>query len=229
MSSPTRTAATATSDSFTYRLTDASGAISAEATVTIDVGVQPLSLDGFSDELVISRADMGGAGGSSFQPISMAFLPDNRMLLLSKTGQIRIVDPESGANSVLMTLPNIDSGQERGLLDITLDPDFEENGHFYLYYTPGSPQHARISRFTLEENAGGLTSRASPSSELVVWEDTDGYLACCHYGGGLDFGIDGKLWLTTSDKFQATTPGEGSGAVSILCSTSPRPRANHPR
>ena len=48
---------------------------------------------------MITRADMAGAGGSGFQPISMAFLPDNRMLLLSKTGQIRIVDPESGANA----------------------------------------------------------------------------------------------------------------------------------
>ena len=48
----------------------------------------------------------------------------------------------------------------------------------------------------------------------MIWEDTDGYLACCHYGGGLDFGIDGKLWLTTSDKFQSTTPARAPRAAS---------------
>ena len=103
------------------------------------MAVQPLSLDGFSDELVITRADMAGAGGSSFQPISMAFLPDNRMLLLSKTGQIRIVDPESGANSVLMNLPNINSGNERGLLDITLDPDFDDERPLLPLLHAGKP------------------------------------------------------------------------------------------
>ena len=51
----------------------------------------------------------------------------------------------------------------------------------------------------------------------MIWQDTDGYIACCHYGGGLDFGIDGKLWLTTSDKFQSTTPGEGpTGGVDLM-------------
>ncbi|MBG6212019.1 glucose/arabinose dehydrogenase, partial [Labrenzia sp. EL_126] len=175
----------------------------------------PLSLDGFSDELVVTRSDLAG-GSPFFLPISMTFLPDNRMLLLSKDGEIRIVDPESGRSEIYMTLTNIDAGQERGLLDITLDPDFANNGYIYLYYTPINPENARIARFQHQENSGGLTSSADLSSEFVVWEDTDGYLACCHYGGGLDFGIDGKIWLTTSDKFQTTTPGEGSSGGADL-------------
>ncbi len=202
-----------TSDSFTYQLTDGDGNVSNIATVSVDVGIQPLSLDGFTDEQVVTRAVLS----PGFLPISMTFLPDNRMLLLSKNGEIRIVDPATGSNSLYMTINNIDDGQERGLLDITLDPDFENNGYFYLYYTPDSPENARIARFTHEESSGGLTSTGNLSSELVVWEDTDGYLSCCHYGGGLDFGPDGKLWLTTSDKFQATTPGEGpSGGEDIM-------------
>ncbi|MEB8388430.1 Ig-like domain-containing protein [Rhodobacteraceae bacterium KMM 6894] len=196
-------------DSFTYQLTDAEGAISDVATVSLEIGTLPLSLDGFTDEAVVGRGDFSG-GSPFFLPISMAFLPDNRMLLLSKDGEIRIIDPETGSNNVYMTINNIDSGQERGLLDITLDPDFTNNGYFYLYYTPNNPENARIARFEHQENSGGLTSTGALNTEFTVWEDTDGYPGCCHYGGGLDFGPDGKIWLTTSDKFLSTTPGEGA-------------------
>ncbi|MDS9468928.1 Ig-like domain-containing protein [Paracoccus sp. MBLB3053] len=166
-----------------------------------------LSLDGFSEELVTDRTGIE----ADFQPISMAFLPDNRILLLSKTGVIRIVDPESGNSSIYMTL-NVDADFEKGLLDITLDPDFESNGLFYLYFTPGdSPLTPVIAKFQHVENDGGLTSEGDVGSQEIIWQDTDGYLRCCHYGGGLDFGPDGKIWLTTSDKFRTSTPGEGSG------------------
>lgn len=204
---------TAVHDSFTYMLTDASGAVSNPATVAISVGVEEYSLDGFVNEVVLTRADIN-SDSPFFQPISMTFLPDNRMLLLSKDGIIQIVDPETGANSQYMKINNIDTGQERGLLDITLDPDFANNGYFYVYYTPNQPKNAQIARFQHQENAGGLTSTGNLASEFTVWQDTDGYLACCHYGGGLDFGPDGKIWLTTSDKFQATTPGEGTSGGS---------------
>ena len=212
----THNGGTATADSFTYTVTDAEGVVSNPATVSLSIGPQPLSLEGFTDESVLTRAEMN-AVSPFFLPISMAFLPDNRMLLLSKDGEILIVDPESGASSSYMKINNIDVGQERGLLDITLDPDFATNGYFYLYYTPNSPERATISRFQHQENAGGLTATGSLASETVIWQDTDGYLACCHYGGGLDFGPDGKIWLTTADKFQATTPGEGAaGGIDIM-------------
>jgi hypothetical protein len=162
------------------------------------------SLDGFTDQSVL---------GGLTVPISMAFMPDGRMLVLEKDGTIFIADPNSGAQSVYMQLNNVNFGQERGLLDIALAPDFDPQvpgaDYFYLYYTPLSPTHARIARFTHQENSGGLTSRGDLASEFQVWQDTDGYVTCCHYGGGLDFGPDGKLWLTTADKFTAPAIGEG--------------------
>ncbi len=204
------------SDSFTYQVADSAGNLSGPTTVNISVeGVPLFDLGGFTQEVVVSE----GLG----QPLSIAFLPDNRMIVIEKSGRVLIADPETGNSSVYMQLSNINSGNERGLLDITLDPDFANNGYFYVYYTPGSPQNARISRFTHEENSGGLTSTANTASELVLWHDTDGYDACCHYGGGLDFGPDGKLWLTTSDKFDTSTPGEGEGTGNLpidLTSTS---------
>lgn len=191
-------------DSFTYTVNDDLGATSDVTTVSLGVHGQPLGLSSFADEVVIS-------GGLS-QPISMAFLPDGRQLILQKGGMIWITDPDSGALSPYMQLTNLNSGGERGLLDITLAPDFDPTApgddYFYLYYTPASPQFARIARFAHLENEGGLASRGDLNSQVLIWQDTDGYLTCCHYGGGLDFGPDGKLWLTASDKFTAVNPGE---------------------
>jgi glucose/arabinose dehydrogenase/fibronectin type 3 domain-containing protein/uncharacterized protein (DUF2249 family) len=137
------------------------------------------------------------------QPVSIGFLPDGRSLVLQKNGIIVIGDPSTVPmqTETYLEFANIDSANERGLLEITFDPDFATNGYFYLYYTPSAPQRARISRFTHVENTGGTTSRGDISSEFVVWEDTSGYTSCCHYGGGLDVGPDGKLWLTTGEKF----------------------------
>ncbi|MCA9259898.1 MAG: PQQ-dependent sugar dehydrogenase, partial [Planctomycetales bacterium] len=192
-------------DSFSYRVDDVQGVSSNVATVAVALPSGPLPLTGFVDEFAV---DSG-----LNQPISFDFLPDGRMLLLQKEGQILIVDPYTGAREVYMTLFNIDSGGEKGLLDIVVDPNFDPASpgadYFYLYYTPAVPQRARIARFTHQENGGGLTSRANVASELELWRDTDVYLSCCHYGGGLDIGPDGKLWLSTSDKFTAPNPGEG--------------------
>ncbi|MFV0634750.1 PQQ-dependent sugar dehydrogenase [Demequina sp.] len=159
------------------------------------VQAAPLSLEGFSDEAVLTTG--------LAEPIAMEFLPDGRMLVLQKGGQIKIGDPSSVpmTTEVYLTLTDINTGAERGLLDIALDPDFVTNGYFYLYYHPGSTERGRIARFTHAENAGGTSSRGEAASEAIVWQDVEGYGACCHYGGGLDFGPDGNLWLTVGDKF----------------------------
>ena len=149
-------------------------------------------------------------------PIALGFLPDSRMLLLEKSGQILIVDPNSGEKSLYLDISNIiNSGQERGLLEIAIPPDFDPvstdgNNLIYLFYTRSADTNrAVIASFAHQERSGGLSSTANANSEQILWTDTDGYIACCHYGGGLDFGPDGKLWLTSSDKFNTSNGGEG--------------------
>ncbi|TGD73950.1 PKD domain-containing protein [Mangrovimicrobium sediminis] len=130
-------------------------------------------------------------------PVYLAQLPDGKLLLLRKKGRIELVDPSTipSPHTLYMQLPDIESGGERGLTSIALDPDFEQNGYFYLFYTHGSTSRNRISRFT---HAG---TTASPGSEVMIWEDNEDWSDCCHYGGGLAFGPDGKLYLTTGEEF----------------------------
>ena len=117
------------------------------------------------------------------QPTGLAFTPDGRMLITERTGAIKIVQP--GATQVdatpLLTVANINTDQgERGLVGMTLDPNFAANGYYYIFYTANSPLRDRVSRFT----ASGNTT--VPGSEVVVWQDNvdAGYW---HHAGNVGF------------------------------------------
>ncbi len=149
------------------------------------------------------------------QPMSIRFLPDGRMLLLEKKGKVRILQVSGSPiqQDVYLDLAaathasGIMADQERGLIDVAVDPNFPTEPYIYLFYTPATGPDgakARIARFTHNQKSGGVLSRGDPSSEVILWQDTQGYDSCCHFGGGLDFGPDGNLWLATGDHFQGS-------------------------
>lgn len=143
---------------------------------------------GFRQELVTDQTQ---------QPVALTFLPDGRMLIVEQQGRIKITNPNNtpASTSTYLQIPNVDGQDERGLLDIALDPNFSSNGHFYVYYAKSTTSKFQISRFT--HNG----STASPSSEVMIWQHPTAYSSCCHHGGGLTFGGDGKLYLSTGEEF----------------------------
>src|SRR5437868_14619357 len=124
----------------------------------------------------------------------MELLPDGRILVLEQGGNIRVIE-----NGVLRSTPflslDVDSFSEHGLLGIALDPVFETNHYFYVYYTAKTPVlHNRVSRFTVNGDS------ADPASEVVIFEldELTGPLGW-HQGGNLRFGRDGMLYIAVGD------------------------------
>ena len=135
------------------------------------------------------------------QPIDTVTLPDGQMLVLEKGGAVKILDPQA-ANPVAapyLTLTDINTAGERGLISIALDPNFEANGFFYLYYAydndPTGAGRFRISRFVHDVDHAHL------EEEKVVWEANEDIRDRNHYGGSFGFGPDGYLYLATGDIF----------------------------
>ena len=143
-------------------------------------------------------------------PTALAFTPDGRMLVTSKSGELYLYD-ESGGR-----IPNAASGDpwalklpvcgnsERGLLGVAVDPDFETNNFIYLYYTnkraecpdkepgdPGNPYN-RVSRFEMNGNA---VVRGSEKVLIDGIPSPNGN----HNGGDLHFGNDEKLYVSVGD------------------------------
>jgi glucose/arabinose dehydrogenase/PKD repeat protein len=129
---------------------------------------------------------------------TLAFLPDRRMLVGELTETIWVVQPGASQPdpTPFLQLDGSRLSNEQGLLDILVDPNFAQNGHYYISYTraTSSGNHHRVSRFT----ASGNTT--VPGSEVALWEDPDG-AAVGHLGGSLAFGNDGKLYISTGDNW----------------------------
>src|SRR5918912_1059495 len=105
------------------------------------------------------------------------------MLILEQAGRIYLVDLAASpvTKTLFMTITDIEAGSEHGLINIVIDPDYNTNKWFYVFYTPASKMN-RISRFT---DTGDPTSRLA--TENVIWSDKSRMYNIYHMGGGLAF------------------------------------------
>jgi glucose/arabinose dehydrogenase len=130
-------------------------------------------------------------------PVSTAFLPDGRMLVVELGGTIEVLPPPytQPDPTPFLHLTNVASaGVAQGVYDFTFDPDFANNHYYYIFYTMATPNRDRLSRFT----ANATNSGTIAGSETVIYQDPqDAGLE--HHGGAITFGNDGKLYFTTGD------------------------------
>jgi glucose/arabinose dehydrogenase len=129
-------------------------------------------------------------------PTAMAAAPDGRFFICEQAGDLRVVK-----NGQLLADPfvslRVNSAGERGLIGVTVDPNFAASHFVYVYYTVpgrrGAAAHNRVSRFTESSD------RAVKHSEKILLDITPLSAATNHNGGSLAFGPDGKLYVGTGD------------------------------
>ena len=80
------------------------------------------------------------------------------------------------------------------MLGLAFDPDYSNNGFFYVYYTAPAPRHSVVSRFSVIESSPGV---ADPDSEYIIMEVPQPFGS--HNGGQLAFGPDGYLYIGLGD------------------------------
>ena len=125
-------------------------------------------------------------------PTGMTFAPDGQLFVTEQAGVVRVIAPGGQLLSTpFLTLSNVASAGERGLLGLALNPDFTSNGYMYIFYTPNSPALSRLSRVT----ANGDVAVASSLVTLLEWPNSYSN----HRGGDIHFGPDGKLYLAVGD------------------------------
>ena len=130
------------------------------------------------------------------EPMELTVLPDGKVLFIERRGKMKLYDPQIKKSEVLHTFDVCTEGNyEDGLLGVELDPNFEENRFFYLYYSPPCQVTDQyLSRFVLDEKDSLWLD-----SEIVILKVPVQRETCCHSGGAISFGPDGHLFLSTGD------------------------------
>lgn len=132
-------------------------------------------------------------------PTAFTIAKDGRIFITEQAGRVRVIENGQLLNQPVLSITVDQSGDgglytERGLIGITLDPDFATNNYMYIFYTaPGNPVRSRVVRYTLNGNT------AVTSSAQVIIDLDPLSSAHNHNGGGLHFGPDGKLYIATGD------------------------------
>ncbi|MBT8106626.1 MAG: PQQ-dependent sugar dehydrogenase [Gammaproteobacteria bacterium] len=150
------------------------------------------------------------------EPWALAFLPDGRMLVTEKSGNLFIVTQDGQKSRPVRSMPDVDYGGQGGLGDVALHPDFENNNLVYLSYVEsgdGDTRGAAVARAVLNFDKRG----GSLSDLEIIWRQYPKLVGRGHYGHRLLFDDDGYLWVSSGDR-QKFTPAQDmqSNAGKIL-------------
>jgi glucose/arabinose dehydrogenase len=134
------------------------------------------------------------------EPWAMTFLPDGRLLVTEKAGQLQLFDFKSGAAAEISGVPKVDYGGQGGFGDVVLHPDFANNHVVYLSYAEageGDTRGGAVARATLGlDAAGGGTLQ----DLKVIWRQVPKVEGRGHYGHRMAFDRAGKLWISSSER-----------------------------
>jgi glucose/arabinose dehydrogenase len=141
---------------------------------------------------------------------------DGMLYVVLQPGRVMVFEDDADVDEATVFLDIRervnDSGNEEGLLSIAFTPDYEESGHFYVYYSASSPRRSVVSRFSVGK-AGPVA--ADPASEVIVLEVPQPFAN--HNGGQLAFGPDGYLYIGLGDGGNRADPqGNGQDTSTLL-------------
>ena len=130
-------------------------------------------------------------------PTALAFAPDGRLFYTERSGTVRVY--QAGASRTFATVSTVTSEagggySERGLLGLAISPSFATDRFVYAFYSDSDRTHQDVVRW---RDCRGVGKDAKVIIQLPAGND------CCHKGGRLAFGRDGKLYVTLGDEHTA--------------------------
>ena len=165
-------------------------------------------------------------------PWSVASLPDGRLVITEKKGNLRIVSTAGVVGDAITGFPDVDSRSQGGLLDVVAAPDF--NTSRMLYFT--------LAEFAKNKSKGSLTAvgkgkLSADESKIenfeIIFRAIPYYDNSMHFGSRIVFDNKGNIFVSTGERSDMKTrPGaqlldNGYGKI-VHITTDGKPVAGNP-
>jgi hypothetical protein len=150
---------------------------------------------------------------------------DGRLFVVERGGGIRVVKDGVLQSTPFLTVPNVATVGERGLLSMAFAPDYATSGKFYVFTVAngadaldpsGAVGDIRIVEYTVSSNP----DVADPASARLVLKQP--HSATNHNGGQMAFGPDNDLYFTIGDNAQSANAQSLSNLLGKVSRIDPR-------
>ena len=142
------------------------------------------------------------------QPWAMTFLPDGRMLITEKAGQLLMLSADGKQRKAVTGVPAVMSQGQGGLMDVVLHPRFAKNRMVYFSYSEaaGKDSSVVLARGVFSDGDAPSLRNVQTLFRGPKYDARTG-----HYSGRIAFSPEGKLFFTVGDRqqwdgFQRTEP-----------------------
>jgi glucose/arabinose dehydrogenase len=134
-------------------------------------------------------------------PWGLTSLPDGRLLITEKSGNLRIVKTTGEMSDKIIGLPTVDTDGQGGLLGITLDPAFAQNRMVYWAFSEpvSGGNHTSVAKGRLSDDERKI------ENALVIYRATPAHKGNLHYGGRVLFDKNGYLFVSTGERSDRST------------------------
>ncbi len=139
-------------------------------------------------------------------PWAMTFLPDGKLLITQKSGELLLRDQSSGDVVEVEGVPDVVDAGQGGLGDVVLAPTFADDNVVYLSWVESGDggNGAVIGRATLVVDGG--SARLDDLS--VIWRQDPKVSGNGHFSHRMAFSPDGQYLFVTSGDRQKMDPAQ---------------------
>ncbi|MGJ7507129.1 PQQ-dependent sugar dehydrogenase [Variovorax sp. GT1P44] len=169
-------------------------------------------------------------------PWGLAFLPDKRMLITQRGGQLRLRNadgtPVNGGADQISGVPSVAAVGQGGLLDVAVDPSFASNRRIYFSFAERDGANPNLNG-TAVARAELDTASRSLGNVVVIYRQSPKVDSTAHFGSRLVFDRNGYLFVTMGERLLDTQRGfaqdltRGNGKV-VRITTDGAPAPGNP-
>lgn len=164
-------------------------------------------------------------------PWGIASLPDGRFLITEKaSGTMRIVTATGAVSAAITGLPQVNSGNQGGLLGLCIDPQFATNRMVYWVFSEN------VTGGTTTSVAKGKLANNETSIEnaTVIYRASPATNSNAHYGGRILFDPSGNLFISIGERLNGNTRPLAQSVTASLgkvvrITTNGEPASNNPK